>query len=184
MIRCTLNCQASIISAAFTIRGCYWAGDAPRCYSSDAFTGSHSTSLTFGFAVLVSGEQLVIDLFVLIHRHAFSFVVHADEDAQDVWLEIERVLLPAFCQIEHGVATDATIDEGEVAICHHITKLRGNDERAAVAQDVIRVRTAATIAIRDRVTLKLVTSPSASPIRRGRRFRVRRHRHDRVLGGQ
>ena len=116
--------------------------------------GSPSTSLSLGFAALASVMQLVIDLLVLVERDASAVVVHADEDAQHVGLQIERVLLPALLQIEHRVAADAAIDEVELRVRKRRAVPGGDDEDIAVPQDVVRVRTAPAIAVGDRVALE------------------------------
>ena len=118
--------------------------------------------MSFGFAALRLGEQLVVDLLVLIQRNALALVVHADEDAQHVGLQIERVLLPALFQIEHGVAADAAIDEVELRLGKRRTVFGGDDEHVAVAEDVVRVGVAPAIPVRDRIALEQMRAPGVN----------------------
>ncbi len=66
-------------------------------------------------------EQRRVLLLVVLHRARVAVrervpeVVHADQDAHDVWLQIERVRRPALLQVGHLVAADAAIVELELA---------------------------------------------------------------------
>ncbi len=116
--------------------------------------GRAEHQLELGIRRLGLGDDLVIDLLVLIQRHASALVVHADEDAQHVGLQVERVLLPTLLQVEHGVAADAAIEEVELQLGERRPVLGGDDEDITVPQDVVRVGTAPAVAVRDRVALE------------------------------
>lgn len=81
-------------------------------------------------------------------------VIHADEDAEDVRLEIDRVLLPTLFQVGDLVAADSPVDEGQVKVREGGAVLGGDDEHVTVAQDVIRILTATTVAVRERIALE------------------------------
>ena len=97
-------------------------------------------------------ENLVVDLFVLDQRH--TAVVDADEDAEHVGLQFERVLLPALLQVEHRIAADATIDEVELQLGKRRPVLGRDDEHVPVPEDMVRVGAAPAIAVRDRIALE------------------------------
>ncbi len=83
-----------------------------------------------------------------------AVVVHADQHAQHVRLQLERVLLPAFLQIEHGVAADPAVDEVKVPLGKGCTKLGREEEHIAVAEDMIRVGAASAGAVGNGVPLE------------------------------
>lgn len=107
----------------------------------------------FGIGLFGLGQEFIVNLLVFLQGH-ISVVINSDEDAENVRLEIECVLLPTFFQVSDLVPTDAPVDEGQVEVREGGAILGGDDEHVAVAQDVVRVLVPATIAVRNGVALK------------------------------
>ena len=110
--------------------------------------------LQLGVRSLGFVDDLFIGLLILIECHAMTFVIHANENAQHIRLQIQCVLLPALLQIEHCVAAHAAIEELQLCLWEGRAELRGDDERIAMAEDMIRVCGATAIAIGNRVALE------------------------------
>ncbi len=99
-------------------------------------------------------EECVVVRFVLIDRHAAALVIDPDENTQNIRLEVEHIRGPAFPEIKHGIAGDTTIDEIEVERGKRRSVFCRDDEGVSVAQNMIRIRAAAPVAVRDRITLE------------------------------
>src|SRR5690554_2531920 len=63
-------------------------------------------------------------------------VIDANEDAEDIRLELQAVLLPAFRQLVHLVAADAPVEELELQLGQLAEQVRASQHRVAFAQRV------------------------------------------------
>ena len=97
---------------------------------------------------------MIVLLLELFGGDAGIQVVDADENAEEVGLEIKGVWLPAAGEGGNGIAADAAVQEDQMPSGEFFTVLGGDDELVAVAENVVGIAVAAPIAIRDGIALK------------------------------
>ena len=100
------------------------------------------------------GEQLIVGLLEILERQLSAGIVDANENAQDVWVELQRVFAPAAGEIGDGVAADAAIEKGQIAFRQQGAEPGGDQEGIAVAQNVIGVGGASAVAVRNGIALE------------------------------
>jgi hypothetical protein len=74
------------------------------------------------------GQELVILLLVLLGGDAATQIVDANQNAEQVGLEVDGVFLPALLQVSDGVPADAAVQERELPLRESAAELRGEDE--------------------------------------------------------
>lgn len=98
-------------------------------------------------------EQFVVYLLILIQGNA-EVVIDADENAEYIGFQVERILLPSALQISDFVAADAPVDKIVIIFGESRAIFGGDEERVPMPQDVVGVCAAAPIAIRNGIALK------------------------------
>ena len=83
-----------------------------------------------------------------------TVVVDADEDAQNIRLEIQGVGLPPVAEIVHGVAADTPVDEVEIQFGKSGAMLGGENEHEVVTEDEVWVGVAPALHVGDGIALK------------------------------
>jgi hypothetical protein len=87
-----------------------------------------------------------------------SEVIHADEDAQHVRLEVEAIGLPPVGQLIHFVAADAAVENLQACVRYIDQQLRGGEPGVSIAHRSERIGLAGRVAVAagvgDRIALK------------------------------
>ena len=109
-----------------------------RATTQDEWLADHQLHLRQRLARAV--EQRAVIAFVNCHRarviaaQLVPDVIHADQNADQIRLEIEAVGLPALRQLKHFVAADPAIEHGVVCFRMIHQQLRRREPRVTVAQ--------------------------------------------------
>ena len=135
------------------------------------------TSFTLGSASFVLLHQRAVVGLVRLDRAVVTVlelvpeVVHADENAQHVRLQVEAIGLPALGELKHLVAADAAIEDLQIRVGPIDQQLRRGEPGIAVAERGLRIGgrvLAAAAGVGDRIALEQDRLPRLDDPRPGR----------------